>query len=74
MSRQHTDVKLLKKGLKFLAISLPLLFLSPYLITLSFLNLKTLFGYIVFGVGLLVGICAVYFFFKGINTVIESIF
>ena len=74
MSRQHTDVDLLKKGLKYLAIALPLLFLSPYLITLSFLTLKTLFGYIVFGVGLLIGICAVYLLFKGINTVIKSIF
>ena len=38
MSKEHTDVNLLRKGLKYLAISLPLLFLSPYLITLAFLN------------------------------------
>tara|TARA_B100000497_G_scaffold18078_1_gene21409 strand:+ start:1344 stop:1568 length:225 start_codon:yes stop_codon:yes gene_type:complete len=74
MSKEHTDVNLLRKGLKYLAIALPLLFLSPYLITLSFLNFQTLFGYIVFGLGLLIGICAVYLLFKGINTIMKSIF
>ena len=38
MSKEHTDVELLRKGVKYLAIALPLLFLSPYLITLAFLN------------------------------------
>ena len=36
MSKEHTDVELLRKGVKYLAIALPLLFLSPYLITLPF--------------------------------------
>ena len=38
MSQKHTDTKKLAKGVKYLAFTLPLLFLSPYILTLSFLN------------------------------------
>ena len=48
MSKEHTDVELLRKGVKYLAIALPLLFLSPYLITLAFLNTETIYGYVFF--------------------------
>jgi uncharacterized membrane protein YccC len=74
MSKEHTDVNLLRKGIKYLAIALPLLFLSPYLITLSFLNKETLMLYVFFTIGLLLGIGAVYLLFKGINTIMKSIF
>jgi uncharacterized membrane protein YccC len=74
MSKEHTDVNLLRKGIKYLAIALPLLFLSPYLITLSFLNKETMMLYVFFAIGLLLGIGAVYLLFKGINTIMKSIF
>jgi hypothetical protein len=38
MSQKHTDTKKLTKGIKYLAFTVPLLFLSPYILTLSFLN------------------------------------
>lgn len=74
MSKEHTDVELLRKGVKYLAIALPLLFLSPYLITLAFLNTETIYGYVFFGIGFIAGVGAVYLLFKGINTIMKSIF
>ena len=74
MSKEHTDVELLRKGVKYLAIALPLLFLSPYLITLAFLNTETIYGYVFFGLGFIAGVGAVYLLFKGINTIMKSIF
>jgi hypothetical protein len=74
MSKEHTDLELLRKGVKYLAIALPLLFLSPYLITLAFLNTETIYGYVFFGLGFIAGAGAVYLLFKGINTIMKSIF
>ncbi|HZW77728.1 MAG TPA: DUF6095 family protein [Flavobacteriaceae bacterium] len=64
----------LKSGIKKLLISLPLLFLGPYLITLSFLNKDNYSFYIFFFFGLVTAITAVYFAFKGINTVTTAVF
>jgi len=74
ISKEHTDVELLRKGVKYLAIALPLLFLSPYLITLAFLNTETIYGYVFFGLGFIAGVGAIYLVFKGINTIMKSIF
>lgn len=74
MSKNHTDLNLLKKGLKFMAFTIPLLFLAPYLLTLSFLNKESFVFYIFLVVGLLAGGGAIYLGFKGINTIVKSIF
>ncbi len=74
MSKQHTDIKILKKGLTFLGLALPLLFLAPYLLTLSFLNKEKFIFYILLVVGIIAGAGAIYLLFKGINTIMKSIF
>ncbi len=74
MGKQHTDFKLLKKGLKFLAYALPLLFLSPYLLTLSFLNKETFVFFIFLFFGIVAGAGAIFLCFRGINTILNSIF
>ena len=74
MSRQHTDFSILKKGLKYLAFALPLLFLAPLLITLAGLNKETFMFYVFLFFGLIAGIGAIYLCFKGINTIMRSIF
>lgn len=74
MSKQHTDFKILKKGLTYLGFALPLLFLAPYLLTLSFLNKESFVFYILLLAGILVGATAIYMVFKGINTIMNSIF
>ena len=74
MSKDHTDFDILKKGLKYLAFALPLLFLAPYLLTLSFLNKETYIFYLFLVVGIIAGAGAIYLCFKGINTIMKSIF
>tara|TARA_B100000809_G_C15137990_1_gene531557 strand:- start:53 stop:277 length:225 start_codon:yes stop_codon:yes gene_type:complete len=74
MSQKHTDTKKLAKGIKYLAFTVPLLFLSPYLLTLSFLNKENFSFYLFLIVGILVGSFAIFLFFKGIKTILDSIF
>ncbi|WP_026451604.1 DUF6095 family protein [Aequorivita capsosiphonis] len=74
MSKNHTDFDLLKKGLKFMAFALPLLFLSPYLLTLSFLNKETFMFFVFLSVGIIAGAGAIYLLFKGINTIMKGLF
>lgn len=74
MSKQGTDFKILKRGLKILAAALPLLFVAPILITLSGLNKDNYTFYIFLIVGLIAGAGAIYLLFKGINTIMKSIF
>jgi len=69
--QKHTDQTLLKKGLKYLAFTLILAILGPYLITLSFINDTALFILIP---GILAAIGAIYCGFKGINTIMKAIF
>ena len=74
MSKPHTDQKLLVKGIKFMAMALPLLFLSPYLLSLSFLNKHNFTFYLFLVLGIIAGATAIYLCFKGINTIIKSMF
>ena len=74
MGKNHTDFDLLKKGLKFIAFALPLLFLSPYLLTLSFLNKETFMFFVFLFFGIIFGAAAIFLFFKGINTIMRAIF
>jgi len=74
MTQKHTDKKILIRGIKYMVITLPLLFLSPYILTLSFLNRDNFTFYIFLLLGILSGGLAIYFFFKGIKTILNSIF
>ena len=46
----------------------------PYLLTLSFLNKDNFTFYLFLVVGVIVGGIAIYLFFKGIKTILDSIF
>lgn len=74
MSKEGTDFKILKRGLSFMAAALPLLFLAPYILTLSFLNKDSYMFYVFLIIGLIAGAGAIYLLFKGINTIMKSIF
>ncbi len=69
--QKHTDLILLKKGLKYLAFCLILMILGPYLITLSFINDTALFILIP---GLVAGAGAIFLGFKAIRTIMNAIF
>ena len=71
---KYTDKKLLAKGIKFLAIALPLLFLSPYLLTLTFLNKGHDLFYLGLSFGVLVGAASIYLVFKALRTFMKAMF
>lgn len=69
-----TNKTLLTKGIKYLAAALPLLFLGPVVITSAFKNEKhPLFVYVLI-LGILISLAAMFLIFKGINTVLKSLF
>lgn len=69
-----TNKSVLAKGVKYLAGALPLLFLGPVVITSAFKNEKhPLFVYVLI-LGILIALAAMFLIFKGINTVLKSLF
>ncbi len=69
-----TNKTLLTKGIKYLAAALPLLFLGPVVITSAFKNEKhPLYVYVLI-LGILIALAAMFLIFKGINTVLKSLF
>lgn len=71
---KHTDKKLLARGLKILAIALIMIVLSTYLITFAFLNKDVLPLYIVLPLAIIAMAGTIYLIFKGIRTILKSIF
>lgn len=69
--QKHTNLPLLKKGLKYLFFCLILVVLGPYLLTLSFINDTRLFILIP---GLVASAGAIFFGFKGIRTIVKAVF
>ncbi|MGV6828739.1 MAG: DUF6095 family protein [Flavobacteriales bacterium] len=74
MTQNNNNKKILIKGLKTMGISLPLFFLSPYILTLAFLNKDNFSFYIFFSLGLILFILTIYLFYKGIKTIMKSLF
>ena len=72
--QKHTDKALLVKGLKRLALSIPVIILSAYLIRLAVINKENLPMYIFTIPGIICMILAIYLIFIGIRTVMRSIF
>ena len=69
-----TDKNVLVKGIKLLAGALPLLFLGPIIINSALKNEKhPLYPYVL-ALGIIVAIAAMYLIYKGINTMVKSMF
>ncbi|MBP6074691.1 MAG: hypothetical protein KA486_06970 [Flavobacterium sp.] len=69
-----TDKSILAKGVKYLAGALPLLFLGPVVITSAFKNENhPLYVYVLI-LGSIIALTAMFLIFKGINTVLKSLF
>lgn len=69
-----TNKKILVKGIQYLSGALPLLFMGPVVINSAFKNQDSPFYEIVLGVGILFCGFAIYFMFKGVNTIVKSLF
>lgn len=74
MEEQHTDRKLLKKGIKHLLITLPLMFIGPVIINSAFKNHAHPLHYPVLFFGIALCITSVYLLFRGLQTIMKSLF
>ena len=66
--------ELLNKGIKYMLYALPLMFIGPSVIYNAFINKKIVWHYLVLAVGVFLCFFAVYFLFKGIKTITDSLF
>ena len=69
-----TNKDKLAKGVKYLASSLPLMFIGPSVIYNAFMNQHTNWHYLVLGIGILICITSVFLAFKGIKTMTDAMF
>ena len=69
-----TDKNILAKGVKYLSGALPLLFLGPIIINSAFKNEKhPLYPYVL-TLGIIIALVAMFLIYKGINTLVKSMF
>ncbi|WP_405414304.1 DUF6095 family protein [Maribacter sp. Asnod1-A12] len=71
---RRTDKDLLVTGLKRLAITVLLMFTAPIVLWQAFKNQENLFFWPVCIIGIILAIYAVYMGFKGIMTIMDSMF
>lgn len=69
-----TDKRILNKGVVIMAWSLPLMFLGPTIIYNAFINKNNPWHYLVLAIGIAVAFGSVYLAFKGLNTIMKSLF
>jgi hypothetical protein len=70
----NTNKDLLNKGIKYITISLPCLFIGPAVIHFAFINkLQTLY-YLILAIGIGVCITAMALLFIGLKTIMKSLF
>lgn len=72
--QQHTNRKVLTKGVKYLGFALPLMFIGPIVINSSFKNQGHPFYYPILALGILCCLGSMLLFFKGIQTIMKSLF
>lgn len=66
--------KLLDKGIKYMLYALPLMFIGPSVIYNAWINKQNAWHYVVLGFGIFFCFLAVFFMFKGIKTLTDSLF
>lgn len=71
---KRTNKEVLAKGLKFMGICLACLFSGPPLAYISQTKLNTPIDNVVLIIAIIICALAIFFGFKGINTVLDSMF
>jgi hypothetical protein len=69
-----TNKEVLYKGIKLLGYALPLLFIGPSVIHMSFKNQSHWLYIPVLGLGIILCILSIFLIFKGIKTIMRSLF
>lgn len=72
--QKHTDKQLLVKGLKRLALALPLLVLTTYAFTFTFLNKEVIPMYYLLPLAILGMAATIYLLFNGIKLILKALF
>ncbi|MFP2994306.1 DUF6095 family protein [Spongiivirga sp. MCCC 1A20706] len=70
----HTDKELLIRGIRIMAITAILMFLGPTLLYMAFKNQEHFMFYPVLIVGAILSVLAITLAFKGLNTIMNSVF
>lgn len=74
METTRTNKYLLLKGLKFMGMALAFMFTGPALAYISQTKLKSPMDSIILIIAITICIAAIYLGFKGINTILDSMF
>jgi hypothetical protein len=69
-----TKKELLDKGIKYMLIALPMMFIGPSIIYNAFMNKENAWHYLVLAIGIMICLLSVYYAFKGIKTITDAIF
>lgn len=71
---KHTNKQLLYKGIKYLAAALPLILIGPTVLFSAFHNREHPLYIPILILGILAFIAAIFLIFKGIHTIVKSVF
>lgn len=74
METKHTNKELLVEGLKTMGLTLVFLIIGPVIIRLAIINQEKPLYIPLLIIGILLCGIAIYFGFKGINTIMDSLF
>lgn len=69
-----TNKLILNKGIKYIAASLPFLFIGPVVVTNAFMNKDNNWHFLVLAIGIALSGGAMFLLFKGIKTLVQSFF
>ena len=69
-----TNKEILYKGITYIAWALPLYFIGPSIIYNAFINKGNPWHYLVLGIGMIACFFAIFFTFKGLKTIMQSLF
>lgn len=72
--KMGTNKTVLNKGIQYMSWALPLLFIGPSIIYNAFINKQNGWHYLVLALGICICIGAVYLLFKGLSTIVKSMF
>lgn len=72
--RGHTDKKLLVKGIKRMAVGIPMIVLTTYILTFAFLNKDNIPLYIFLSLGIIAMAATIYLLFQGIRMILKAVF
>jgi len=74
METNRTDKDILTKGIRLMAICLLLMFAGPFMLHIAFSNQEKPLYIPILILAIILCAMAVFFLFKGINTILDSMF